>query len=339
MGLQISARHESWPIAGQFVIARGSKTAADVVVVTVTENGVSGVGECLPYPHYGESVQQTLATIDALHRSGNETITRANLIETLPAGATRNALDCALWDLEAKQTGQPVWALANLPKPEPVITAFTIGLGTLQEMGAKAELHSHRPLLKIKLGSTDETNDIERLQAIRSAAPNARLIVDANEGWSFDYLTEIAAIAADIGVELLEQPLPAADDSSLIDYQCPVPLGADESFLGDADLVELAGKYQVINLKLDKTGGLTNALSLKARAEALGLEIMIGCMVATSLSMAPALLLTQNSEMTQTARFIDLDGPLLLARDREPGLCYDGNTVSWPTGAFWGVAE
>ncbi len=339
MSKEISARHESWPIDGQFVIARGSKTAADVVVVTVTENGVSGVGECLPYPHYGESVQQTLTMIDALDPSTLEAMTRADLIETMPAGATRNALDCALWDLEVKQTSQPVWVLADLAKPEPVITAFTIGLGTLREMQAKAEQHSHRPLLKIKLGGSDKTNDIKRLKAIRSSAPNARLIVDANEGWSFDYLQEIAVIAADIGVELLEQPLPADDDLALLGYQCPVSLGADESFLTDVDLAELARKYQVINLKLDKAGGLTNALGVKHRAEALGLEIMIGCMVATSLSMAPALLLTQKSATTQTARFVDLDGPLLLEHDREPGLCYDGNTVSWPTGAFWGVAE
>lgn len=331
--MEISARHERWPIAGQFTIARGSKTAADVVVVTVTEKGASGVGECLPYVHYGESVEQTLETINALKTSMAEPITRAGLMEALPPGATRNALDCALWDLEAKQTGQPVWVLANLAKPNPVTTAFTIGLGTLAEMRAKAEQHSHRPLLKIKLGSNDATNDIERLQAIRSGAPNSRLIVDANEGWSFDFLREIASTAADIGVELLEQPLPADDDSRLLDYQCPVPLGADESFCGDEDLAELARKYQVINIKLDKTGGLTNALDIKDRARALDLEIMIGCMVATSLSMAPALLLTQ------TARFVDLDGPLLLERDREPGLCYDGNTVSWPKGSFWGVVE
>ena len=266
-----------------------------------------------------------------------EPLTRAGLLKTLPAGATRNALDCALWDLEAKQTGLPVWALANLAKPDPVITAFTIGLGTLAEMRAKAEQHSHRPLLKIKLGSVDSTSDVERLRAIRAGAPDSRLIVDANEGWSYEFLTEIARTAADIGVELLEQPLPADDDAALIDYQCPVPLGADESFRGDVDLAELARKYQVINIKLDKTGGLTNALKTKHRAEALGLEIMIGCMVATSLSMAPALLLTQQTQKTQTVRFVDLDGPLLLERDREPGLRYDGNTVSWPTGTFWGV--
>ncbi len=331
--MEISARHERWPIAGQFAIARGSKTVADVVVVTVTERGASGVGECLPYVHDGESVEQTLETINALKTSMAEPITRVGLMEALPPGATRNALDCALWDLEAKLTGQPVWVLANLTKPDPVTTAFTIGLGTLAEMRAKAEQHSHRPLLKIKLGSNDATNDIERLRAIRSGAPNSRLIVDANEGWSFDFLSEIASTAADIGVELLEQPLPADDDLGLLDYQCPVPLGADESFRGDVDLAELARKYQVINIKLDKTGGLTNALDIQYRAKALGFEIMIGCMVATSLSMAPALLLTQ------TARFVDLDGPLLLERDREPGLCYDGNTVSWPTGSFWGVVE
>ncbi|MCZ6619967.1 MAG: dipeptide epimerase, partial [Gammaproteobacteria bacterium] len=297
--------------------------------------------ECVPYPHYGESVEQTLDVIGALKTSVTEKITRASLTEILPPGATRNGLDCALWDLEAKQTGHPVWELANLHKPEPVITAFTIGLGTLAEMRAKAEQHGHRPLLKIKLGSIDTTDDIDRLRVVRQGAPNSRLIVDANEGWSFDYLSKIAAIAADIGVELLEQPLPADDDTRLVDYRCPVPLGADESFRGEVDLAELARKYQVVNIKLDKTGGLTHALEIKYRAEALGLEIMIGCMVATSLSMAPALLLAQKeaqiTQMTQTVRFVDLDGPLLLESDRVPGLCYDGNTVSWPSSPFWGA--
>ncbi len=337
MDQKISARHERWPIAGEFTIARGSKTVADVVVATVSENGLSGVGECLPYPHYDESVEQTLETIEVLATSMTAPLTRGGLMEVLPPGATRNALDCALWDLESKQTGHPVWVLANLPKPEPVTTAFTIGLGTPTEMRGKAERHSHRPLLKIKLGSADTTSDIERLRAVRLGAPRSRLIVDANEGWSFEFLIQIARKAADIGVELLEQPLPAEDDSALIDYECPVPLGADESFRGDADLAELARKYQVINIKLDKTGGLTNALEITHRAEGLGLEIMIGCMVATSLSMAPALLLTQKTQKQQTVRFVDLDGPLLLERDREPGLCYDGNTVSWPMGPFWGV--
>lgn len=328
MTREVRAFAEQWPIAGRFTIARGSKTTADVVVATVTEDRLSGFGECLPYPRYGESVAGTLAAISDM---ADETrLTRARLLEVMPAGAARNALDCALWDLEARQAGQPVWQLAALPTPEPVVTAFTLSLDDPTAMAEAAAKHAHRPLIKLKLGSAIDV-DIRRLRAVRRAAPGARLIVDANEGWSLDDLKTFAPVAADLGVALLEQPLPAADDAALAAYQSPVPLGADESLTATTDLTALTDRYTVLNVKLDKTGGLTRAISLVGEASALGFEIMIGCMVATSLSMAPALLLAQ------TAQFVDLDGPLLLERDREPGLVFGSCTVGFPSGAFWGT--
>jgi L-alanine-DL-glutamate epimerase-like enolase superfamily enzyme len=322
----VSATAEQWPIAGAFRIARGAKTSAEVVVVTVNDGEFSGQGECLPYARYGET---TGATIDAIRRVTPEQLTRPALLEALPAGAARNALDCALWDLEAKRTATPVWQLARLAEPRPVVTAFTLSLDEVEVMRAAASRQAQRPLLKLKLGADPDT-DIKRLRAVRGAAPDTRLIVDANEGWSIDALKIIAPIASHLGVELLEQPLPADHDSALIDYTCPVALGADESMLDATDLVSLAKKYQVVNVKLDKTGGLSRAIHVVEHAQTLGLEIMIGCMVATSLSMAPALLLAQ------TAKFVDLDGPLLLARDRDPGLVYDNNTVRFPVTPFWG---
>ena len=327
--MDVFAPTESWPIAGAFTIARGSKTAAEVVVVSVRDGDLIGMGECLPYPRYGQTLQGTLEEIRAV-AADHANLDRRQLAARMPAGPAGNALDCALWDLEARRSGQPVWKLAGLAEPQPVVTALTIVLGTPAEMREAAERHARRALLKIKLGAGPE-EDIERLHEVRRGAPDARLIVDANEGWSLGELERVAPVAADLGVEMIEQPLPAAEDEALDRYLSPLPIGADESLRAGADLDRLSRRYQVANIKLDKTGGLTEALTLQAQAEALGMEIMVGCMVATSLSMAPALLLAQ------TARFVDLDGPLLLVRDRQPGLDYHDSVVAFPTQPVWGA--
>jgi L-alanine-DL-glutamate epimerase-like enolase superfamily enzyme len=303
--MDVFAHIESWPIAGTFTIARGSKTVAEVVVVTVREGDLTGMGECLPYPRYGQSPEGTLEEI-RVATAGHAILDRQRLTELMPAGPARNALDCALWDLEARKSGQPVWRLAGLAE--------------------------RRSLLKIKLGA-GAGRDIERLRAVRSGAPDARLIVDANEGWTLGELEQVAPVAADLGVEMIEQPLPVSEDEALDAFRCPVPLAADESLRAGEDLGRLAGRYQVANIKLDKTGGLTEALILQKKAETLGMDVMVGCMVATSLSMAPALLLAQ------TARFVDLDGPLLLVRDRQPGLDYHDSLVAFPQQAVWGAGE
>ena len=364
--LSITARAETWPIAGTFAIARGSKTTADVVVATASDGTFAGRGECVPYARYGETTRSVIqaiagiaARINALPEppadgiDGPERSARLALLQALPAGAARNAIDCALWDLECKRRGAPVWELAGMPRPKPVVSAFTISLANAQEMGDSAA-HAGAALLKVKLGGTAQ-EDIERLQAVRRAAPTARLIVDANEGWRMQTLRKVAPAAAELGVELLEQPLPAADDHPLATWQAPVPLGADESAhgdfgvaartladrvaaedsavamaKGDAQLQSLAARYAVFNVKLDKAGGLTSAIALTQAARAHGFAIMAGCMVATSLSMAPALLLAQD------AHFVDLDGPLLLARDRPDGLRYAGQSVAFPPAGGWG---
>ena len=327
--VSVSARDESWPITGSFAIARGSKTSAEVVVVTVSDGERSGTGECVPYPRYGESVSQTLRQIRAFSaRTTN--LDHHSLLHSMPPGAGRNALDCALWDLMARRARRPVWDLAGLCQPRPVVTAFTLSLDSPAQMRARAEAHATLPLLKIKLGSDNTLLDLQRLRAVRDGAPGARLIVDANEGWSFEQLREIAPAAADVGVEMIEQPLPADGDAVLAGYDSPVPLGADESVRADTDLRDLAKRYQIANIKLDKTGGLTHAIDMQHQADQLGLEVMIGCMVATSWSMAPALLLDQ------TARVVDLDGPLLLERDRQPGLLFTDGEVAFPNGACWG---
>ncbi|NIP13563.1 MAG: dipeptide epimerase [Pseudomonadales bacterium] len=329
--MDVFAHTESWPIAGTFTIARGSKTAAEVIVVTVRDGGLTGMGECLPYPRYGQTPQGTLEDIRAAATERGK-LDRERLQALLPAGPARNAIDCALWDLEARQRRQPVWELAGLPEPVPVVTALTIVLAEPAQMREAAERHSTRSLLKIKLGAGAE-RDVERLRAVRSGAPDARLIVDANEGWSLGELERVAPVAADLGVEMIEQPLPATEDEALDGYRSPVPLGADESLHARTDLEALSRRYRVANIKLDKTGGLTAAISLQKRAEALGMDIMVGCMVATSLAMAPALLLAQ------TARFVDLDGPLLLVRDRLPGLVYRDSRVGFPRQALWGAGK
>jgi L-alanine-DL-glutamate epimerase-like enolase superfamily enzyme len=327
---RLLVRRESFPIRGAFRISRGSKTAAEVVVAEVCgEDGLVGRGECVPYTRYGESVEGVMAELEAMAEPVADGLSRLTLRTTMHAGAARNALDCALWDLEAKRTRVPVWMLAELPaEPGPLTTCFTLSLEEPEIMAAAArEAAAHYSLLKMKLTGD---GDLERVHAVREAAPKARLIVDANEGWTLDHLARYAPAFAALGVELIEQPLPAADDEALRGFRCPLPLGADESCHGLASLDRLKGLYQVVNIKLDKTGGLTEALLLKAAAEAAGFQVMVGCMVATSLAMAPALLVGQG------AAFIDLDGPLLLAEDRTPGLRYDGALVHPAVPELWG---
>jgi L-Ala-D/L-Glu epimerase len=327
MSLSLTVRAETWPIAGRFAIARGAKTEAVVVVAELSAGGVTGRGECVPYARYGETVAGVVEAIEALREPLARGLDNAGLQDALPAGAARNALDCALWDFEAKRSGTPVHVLAGLPPPKPLTTAYTISLGAPAEM-SDAAARAARPILKIKLGGGPE--DRERLRAVRGAAPHAELIVDANEGWRAADLAANLALCAEAGVSLVEQPLPAGEDAALATTARPVPVCADESVHDRASLAALAGKYDAVNIKLDKTGGLTEALALAAEAERLGFAIMVGCMVATSLSMAPAMLVARR------ARFVDLDGPLLLARDRPEGLRYDGSVIHPPTAALWG---
>jgi L-alanine-DL-glutamate epimerase-like enolase superfamily enzyme len=325
--IKVNVRRESWPIRGNFSISRGSKTQADVVTTELTEGRFVGRGECVPYARYGESVNDVIAAIEVLVPALARGLDRASLQNVLPAGAARNALDCALWDLEAKRAGKPVHALAGLPSPRPVRTAFTISIGAPEEMARATRPASHYPLLKIKLGAD---GDPARIAAVRGAAPNTELIVDANEGWTAENLAENFAACAAAGVTLIEQPLPAGQDAALAQMSRPIPLCADESAHDTASLDALVGKYDFINIKLDKTGGLTEALKMAEAARSRHLGIMVGSMVGTSLAMAPAMLVAQQAQVT------DLDGPLLLAEDRQNGIRYEGGTMYPPEPALWG---
>jgi L-Ala-D/L-Glu epimerase len=322
--LKVETTVETWPIAGEFVIARGAKREAAVVVAHVSDGSASGRGECVPYARYGETAESVVATIRA-HAGQRD---RARLLLEMPAGAARNALDCALWDHAAKSTGRAATALAGLPPLQPLTTAYTISLADPATMAAKAaEAARTFPLLKIKLGGA---GDAERMRQMRAACPASRLIADANEAWTEAMLPELLALAADTGFEVVEQPLPAGEDMALARIPHPLPICADESFHTGEDLARLAARYEAVNIKLDKAGGLTAALELTTNARAMGLKIMVGCMVATSLAMAPALLLAQGAD------WVDLDGPLLLARDRAPSLRYDGALVYPPEAELWG---
>ncbi|VVB47018.1 L-Ala-D/L-Glu epimerase [Beijerinckiaceae bacterium RH AL1] len=323
----LRAEIESFPIAGRFVISRGAKTEARVVVATTEAGAFRGRGECVPYPRYGESVESVVAAIEGVRAQIEAGADRAQLQALLPPGAARNALDCALWDLEAKTTGVPAHVRAGIAAPGPVVTAYTISVDTPEAMAAAAARASSRPLLKVKLGGA---GDRERIAAVRAAAPQATLIVDANEAWAPADLAPLLAACAEAGVALVEQPLPAADDAALARIAHPVPICADESVHGLAGLAALRDRYDAVNIKLDKTGGLTEALAVAAEAERLGFSIMVGCMVGTSLAMAPALLLAGR------AAFVDLDGPLLLARDRPEGLASEGSTLMPATPTLWG---
>ena len=323
----LAAAQERWPLAQAFVISRGAKTEAEVVVAELVQDGVRGRGECTPYPRYDETPASVLEQIEGVRGAIEAGCDRRGLQELLPPGAARNALDCALWDLEAKLTGVPAYRLAGRARLDPMKTAYTLSLGSPGEMAEAAAQAARRPMLKLKLGGED---DLERVRAVRAAAPRTRLIVDANEGWDFRALQAMAPALAELDVRLIEQPLKAGGDAALQDYKSPVPLCADESLHTRAELDFCAGRYDCINIKLDKAGGLTEALALAAEARARGLRIMIGSMVATSLSMAPALILAQGAD------FVDLDGPLLLARDREPGLGYLGSMIEPPGPELWG---
>jgi L-alanine-DL-glutamate epimerase-like enolase superfamily enzyme len=321
--LTVRTAVERWPIAGSFTISRGSRTEAVVVVAEVSDGAHTGRGECVPYARYGETVESVLAEIAAAELDpGREALRRA-----MRPGAARNAHDCALWDLEAKASGESAWKRAGLAGMKPVTTAYTLSLGEPAAMAEAARRNADRPLLKLKLGGA---GDPERVRAVREAVPAARLIVDANEAWRPESFVENMRACAEAGVELVEQPLPAGADDLLRDVPRDVAVCADESLHTTADLDALAGKYDAVNVKLDKTGGLTEALDLVREARRRGLRIMVGCMIGTSLGMAPALLLAQAADV------VDLDGPLLLARDREPGLVYSGALIAPPTPELWG---
>lgn len=328
MTRRFSFEVESFPIRGGFRISRGAKTEARVLVVRVEEGGAVGRGEGVPYPRYGESLESSSAELAAVADAVAGGATREDLRRLMRAGAARAALDAALWDLEAKITGVPVWRRLGMAEPPPpVVTAFTLSLDEPERMAEAARAAADRPLLKMKLAGA---GDAERVAAVRRAAPGARLIVDANEGWSVDDYRRLTPILAELGVEMIEQPFPAAEDRALDGLPRPIPLAADESMLGSESLPNVVGRYDVACLKLDKTGGLTAALEARRAAEAAGLKVMVGCMVSSSLAMAPALLLAPG------VRYVDLDGPLLLSRDRRPGLRYDGAMVHPPEAALWG---
>ena len=323
---ELTVRTERWPIAGTFTISRGSRTEAVVVVCEIRQGAAVGRAECVPYPRYGESVDGVAADIEAMVEALDNGLDRQGLLAAMKAGAARNAVDCALWDLESKLAGKRAWELAGLPAPKPLTTVYTISLSSPGEMAEQAR-NCGRPHLKIKLGGE---GDADRLAAIRAAVPEATLVIDANEGWTPANLEANLAVCERFRIAMVEQPLPASDDEALRHVRRPIPICADESVHDRPSLAKLAGKYDAINVKLDKTGGLTEAFLLVAEAEKLGLKIMTGCMLGTSLSMAPATLIAQK------AFLVDLDGPLLLREDRPEGLRYEGATVYPPTPSLWG---
>jgi len=314
---------DRFALAEMFTIARGSRSHADVIRVDLLRDTVAGRGECVPYARYGETMASVRAQIEGLA----EGFDQAALQHALPAGAARNAADCALWDWEAKRTGRRVWDLAGLAQPAPVVTAFTLSLDSPEKMELAARKHAARPLLKIKLGTPE---DMPRLEAVRRGAPSTRIIIDANEGWDAEVYADLAPHLLRLGVEMVEQPLPAGEDNMLAEIARPLPVCADESCHDRDSLPGLRGKYDMVNIKLDKAGGLTEALALRDAARAEGYRVMVGCMVGSSLAMAPAVLVAQGAEI------VDLDGPLLLAEDRDPPLYYDDQGVHPPLPALWG---
>lgn len=323
----LEATTETFPVAGSFTISRGSRTEIHVVTCTITENGVAGRGECVPYGRYGETIAGVMADIEAIGDAIGAGMGREDLQRRMKPGAARNAVDCALWDLEAKLSGESVARTILKEDPQPLLTAYTISLADPLTMADKARDNASRPLLKIKTGTAD---DEERMRAVRAAAPDAAIIIDANEGWSDSNIAHHLRVAAELNIALIEQPLPSGKDTILAKIECLVPLCADESVHASSDLAALRDRYDAINIKLDKTGGLTEALVMKAQAEQLGFTVMVGCMLGTSLAMAPAVLLAQG------VGYADLDGPLLLARDRDPGLTYDRSWVHPPQRVLWG---
>ena len=325
--IQLTAKIERFPTAGAWTISRDSITEVVVVTAEASLGGHTGRGECRPYLRYDEFPEGVIADIEAVARDLGADPAAVNLNTLMAPGAARNAVDCALWHLRAKLSGKPVWQLAGLAEPKPLITAYSLSLDTPQAMQAKAAENAHRPLLKVKLGGE---GDVDRIRAVRAGAPNADIIVDANEGWTAESYADLAPELLALGVSTVEQPLPAWDDAALADIDRPLPVCADESCHDTASLAGLALKYDMVNIKLDKTGGLTEALLLKAQAEAMGMRVMVGCMLASSLAMAPAVLVAQGAEI------VDLDGPLLLAADRDHPLKYDAEGVHPPTPELWG---
>ena len=324
--LTIEAREEVWPLREPFRISRGSRTEAQVVVVTVGDDEHVGRGEGVPIKRYGQSAESVLAQIESIKAEKN--LDRQRLQQLLPAGAARNALDCALWDLEAKTSGKRVWELANVPIVPEVRTSFTISLDTPEKMAAAAAVAAELPILKLKLQGDDL--DLARVKGVRESAPAARLLLDANESWSPEHYRKIVPELHDLGVELIEQPFPANADEVLENLDHPIPVCADESCHTTADLRRLTNRYDMINVKLDKTGGLTEALRLCDRARDSGFKLLIGCMVCTSLGIAPARLLASNADR------VDLDGPLLLGRDRQHALAYTNGRLALPSAQLWG---
>ena len=324
---EIKIARERFALAQVFTISRGSRTHAEVISLSISEDGVVGRGECVPYARYRESMDSVEAAIESVNGAVSEGASRADIQALLPAGAARNAVDCALWDLEAKLSKTPVWKLAGLAEPKEVVSAYTLSLDTPDAMARMAEQHAFRPLLKLKLTGD---GDLERVAAVRAGAPDSQIIVDANEGWSPAHVSDFTPHLAEQGVSMIEQPLPANADAPLAGLDHPVPFCADESCHDTETLSGLVGRYEMINIKLDKTGGLTEALLLKAEAQRLGFSVMVGCMVVTSLAMAPALLVAQDVEI------VDVDGPLLLAEDRKPPLTFEQSTVFPASPTLWG---
>jgi len=325
--MKLVVSNDSFKLAQVFTISRGSRTQADVITVKLEHDNVAGFGECVPYARYGETMESVNAQIESVRGPLSEGMTRIELQSALAIGTARNALDCAMWDLEAKKANTTVWQLAGLSAPKPVTTCYTLSLESPEKMLAAAAKNKAMPILKIKLGGD---GDIERLRAVRQGAPQSRLVVDANEGWSVEDYHQLAPVMNELGVALVEQPLPAENDDALKDIERSLPVCADESCHDRASLEQLLGKYDFINIKLDKTGGLTEALALKTAAEEAGFKIMVGCMVSTSLAMAPGVLLAQGAEV------VDLDGPLLLAEDRQPAIEFEGATMHPAPAALWG---
>jgi L-Ala-D/L-Glu epimerase len=327
MAIHLDIKVERWPIAGTFTISRGSKTEAAVVVCSLTDGQYSGRGECVPYARYGESIESVCAEVEALRGALTNGATRDDLTGLIHAGAARNAVDCALWDLEAKRSGKSIASMLGLPALHDLTTAVTVSFGDAAAMAESARNFADRPLIKVKVGGE---NDAARIGAVAEAAPSSRIIIDANEGWTDANIVENMLACAKAGVAMIEQPLPAGNDAILAKIPHPVPICADESAHGTDDLHRLLDRYDSINIKLDKTGGLTEALRMQKRARELGFGIMAGCMVGTSLAMAPAVIVAQDAD------FVDLDGPLILKEDRSPGLEFAGSRISPPRARLWG---
>ena len=328
MPLSMKINVESWPLAGKFKISRGTRKVSDVIVVELSDGNYFGWGECFPYARYGEDIDSVQNQIKAVRSNIEAGADRHAVMDIMPPGAARNAIDCALWDLESKRTGTRVWDLAKLSIPKPVTTVFTLGVDDPLIMGEKARENCLRPRLKLKM--TGDGLDLERVRQIHTNAPASRLVVDANEGWNIEQYIEYAPQLKELSVEMIEQPLPSSDDEQLKFIERPIPVCADESCHDRSTLPDLVGKYDMINIKLDKTGGLTEALNLRTEALNLGLDIMVGCMIGTSLAMAPGVIVAQG------APIVDLDGPLLLARDRDPGLEFWGSIINPPEIELWG---